>query len=810
MITEYKADDRLQTVTETGAPCDERIPNIQTARKIYEKFKRAMWDTNARRARLKGMNDGNPPFNPATMGELGLLYITNVNFLEFRSILHQKAATSFELLFEVPTFIEVNPLIQDPSIPDPGYGNIIAEEFTRTLQKWSGFYFSMDKVRRETDLYGIGILVFRDEQDWRPKAFSTSCFLPDPMAELDIDTLSIYFLRDRLSAGDLYRQALINEKLAKDEGWNPKAVKRLLVQLYGEHAGTTSASSGYDQFQTSPAESAQQQLRLGQSFAPENEFQPVRIVHLCVKEVDDDKVSHYIFAEDILTGLDGEKDDGDIDTFLFKCTRRFDKVSQVLWWLPYNLGDGYVLSVRGLGSDIEPTCDLSNRFLGRTVDAGFTSASLLLQPSSEADMSKLQLVRMGMMTIIPSGLNLQQSTFQPQLNPLINLRDLLGSVMKNNTGVWKPHTENFAENIGQPVSARQVAEESSKEQRLERSNIVQDYVHYERLYREMFRRMTNSAYLKSKGNRPGAEEARQFVARCIARGVREELLLAQDYWEVTVYQAIGLGSPGVRLDITNQLMSVRGAMDEVGQRNVLRDYIAARAGQHNVDKYVARVNRNEVPSNETSIATLENNDFVEGSDLPVGNDQIHMIHIIKHLEPISEVVKAVLGSQGQGLNVDRAMNILAKGLVHVDAHLQYLAQDPSRADAVKQIKQVLQQAGQVYKFLMQQKQQQMKEQQAAQEQAQGGTTDQDGNMQLDPESMLKLKKLEMDMQIKQQDIAGQNQVRMAKAQGAAQIKQQAMSADLGLKAQRQAAEIEMESRKVDAMNAIKSAKASAT
>lgn len=790
-------DDKLQTVTAKGDPVAERVPNIQTARKIYEQFKRAMGGVNLRRARLKGLIDGNPPYDPTAMAEMNLKYVTNINFLEARSILEQKAATSFDLLFEVPTYIEVTPLAIDPTKPDPGWGTILAEEFTTMLQNWPGFFFAMNKVRHETDAYGLGTLIWRDEYDWRFKAYNTSCFLPDPMAELDIDTLGIFFLRDRMSAGELYRAALSHEDAAKKAGWNARAVRRLLAMLYVENG---SASASIDKYQTSQAESAQQDIRNTQSFLPEQEFQSVKLVHLCVKEVETDKVSHYIFAEDELTSDPGKTDNTSPDDFLFRYTERFDQVSNVLWWLPYNLGDGYVLSVRGLGSDIEATCDLSNRFLGRTVDAGFTTASLLLQPDNEASVGKMQLVRMGMMTVIPPGLNLQQSSFQPNINPLINLRDLLGSVMKNNTGVWKPNGENFSVNEGQPRSAREVAEQSSKEARLEKSNIVQDYVHYERLYREIFRRVTRKDYIRGKFKYPGQESARRFVDNCVARGVPEELIFAKDFWNVKVTQAIGMGSQGVRLDLTQQILNVRGILDEVGQRNALRDYIAARVGQRNVDRYASQTNRNAVPSNETGIATLENNDFAEGSEVPVGNDQIHFLHIQTHLLPIQEVVKAVLESRGQGINIERATKILARGLVHVEAHLQYLAQDPERKQMVQEVLVVIKQAATVFAFLQKQGAAQQKEQADAEE------MQKEGQMQ-DPEMQLKQHEIELKAQLHQLDIQGQNAARMTKAQTAAQLKQQIALNDMQLKAQRQAAELDMDSRKLDATNALKAAKA---
>ena len=86
-------------------------------------------------------------------------------------------------------------------------------------------------------------------------------------------------------------------------------------------------------------------------------------------------MSHLIIAESGLAE----------PAFLFEGYSRYDKMSNVVWWLPYNYGDGYARSVRGVASFMAQHDDLSNRFLCRVFDAGFMSSSLLLRPDSQLD-----------------------------------------------------------------------------------------------------------------------------------------------------------------------------------------------------------------------------------------------------------------------------------------------------------------------------------------------------------------------------------------------------------------------------------------
>lgn len=803
MLDENK--DSLKTVTESGQPVKERISSVKAARELYKKFKEADFDAALLRARWKGMVDGNPPYNQTELDELGLGCITNVNFLEARAILDQKAGASFELLFEVPTLIEAKQVKWlDPQQPAADWGGVIAEEFTKLLFDWTGFTVNVDKARREADQNGIGVMIWRDEWDWRPKAFSRGCYLPEPMSELDLETHNLFYLRDSVSAGQLYKWAVEDEEAAEKGGWDPKAVRDLLVRVYVDEAQTNST----DRAQTSEWESLQQKIRLGDWTTEIKEIEKVRIAHMLVREIDTGEVSHYVFPEDEIPGDETPGKVGTPETFLFKKLRRFKSMAQVLWLLPYNYGDGYLKSVRGLAGMIESHCDLSNRYLGRVFDAGFTSASLLLQPDGAMDMSKLQLIRMGIMTIIPPGLQAVQSTFQPQIAPMVQLRDLSISIMRNNTGVWRQHPELFAES-GPQKTARQVVEEAGKEARMEKINVAFEYNQMQLLYREMFRRATNLDYLSSAVDRPGRDEARKFVSRCVLRGVPIEVLTDPEAWDIYATQAIGQGSWGVKMDITNQILGIRGLLDEPGQRNALRDWLAVRAGQRNVDRYASLINRDKIPTNETSFASMENNDMAEGSPVVVGSDQTHAIHLYQHLDPISQVIQAVLETKGEGLDMQKAMNILRQGLPHAEQHMQYLAADPKRKALVDEVAKVIKSGVEVYKFLekraeaaakMQQQQDAANQQVVAEAQQQLGS----GDLQL------KAKKLELDYML---DLKKQEATAALRSQKTAELlamRKAEQDQRLAMDAERMARELEIKARSVDAEIEQKRAKSAAT
>ena len=797
-------EEKVLTVTDKGLPVEERISTIKAARRLYERTKEAWMPTAKRRARLKGMVDGNPPYDPAKLVEMGLGYMFNVNFLEARAAIDQKAGAFFELFYEVPTLIEVTQRFgADVGQQGVDFGPVVAEEFTTTMHDWTGFLLNMVKARKEADVAGLGVMLWRDEWDWRPKAFAAGNWLPETKAELDVDGIKYFFMRDHMSAGELYRAALKSERIAESEGWDPQAVKDTLISIYNKEMN---ADTPADRFQTSTWESIQQGIRNNEWWSQLAEFEDVKVLHMLVQEVANSKVSHYIFTENQI--LIGDKTDKvPEDGFLFRQVERFESMSQVVWMLPFNDGDGYLKSVRGLASMIEPHCDLSNRFLGRVFDAGFTTASLVLQPATQLDVSKLQLVRMGLITVVPPGVNALQSTFQPQIGPLIQLRDLSSSIMKNNTGVWRTAPETFSESQPQKT-ARQVQYEEGRENRLEKGNVAYDYVQIERLYREIFRRITNKKYLDAKTEYPGQKEARLFIARCAMRGVPVDMLTTPDVFRVTITKAIGMGSWGVKMDLSNQVFAARGVFDEQGQRNATRDWLAVRVGYQNVNRYAPPVNRNTIPSNEASIATLENNDFAENTSVPVGSDQMHAIHAMSHAAPVMQIIQTFAQTRGQSMDIQRAMQTLAQTLPHLETHVQYLSQDPTRVQMVKQFQQLMAEGVKTYKALTKVVAEQIQMQAMQQKQAMQGRQQQMQKMQ---EQATTIKELEEQNRHQEavMKLESLNEMRRVKTEEQLQVRREGAAANLQLTAQKQAADIAISAKRAEADIAIKSAKAGA-
>jgi hypothetical protein len=467
----------------------------------------------------------------------------------------------------------------------------------------------------------------------------------------------------------------------------------------------------------------------------------------------------------------------------------YDSVTNALWLLPFNNGDGYLKSVRGLASKIEAHCDLSNRYLGRVFDTGFLSASVLMQPKTGGDYSQASMIRAGIMSILPANFDIiQRTTMAPTVAQLIPMRDLSLSIMRNNTGVWREHPEIFEERAA-VKTARQVAEEASKEARLEKSGIQFDYSHIDRLYKEIWRRATNQGYLLNPTPIEGRTEALRMIQRCALRGVPEQVLQnIGNLFIPKITKAIGMGSWGVKLDISNQLVNMSGMFDEIGRYNAKRDRVGVLVGYENVDRYVPSIDRDTVPAEDTSHAVLENNDLREGSAVLAVSSQMHVLHVKAHAPIAVEIIERVKGQQVQDARKDA--QVLSKTLEHLDAHRSYMLNDATRAPFVESMNGLLKEGSAALKTLVAMVQKIMK---MEQELEAGGQAVVDEARQAVRSREHELKMLEIQGELENEATKQQslNEMRRVKTQEQMQIRREGVAADIELKRLRTQAEIDL-------------------
>jgi len=386
--------------------------------------------------------------------------------------------------------------------------------------------------------------------------------------------------------------------------------------------------------------------------------------------------------------------------------------------------------VRGLGYKLFPFIQLSNRMRNAIVDGAMLSSALMIQPATGEDVSNLSLMYNGPLSILPPGINVVDKTM-PNLagNVLPIVRDL-EVVRQNNTGTYNPKQ---VMPDGDARTATEVQAQLAQQSILSAQAMNLYYIPFQKLLTEQFRRL---ATVKYRSDEPGGEEAIAFRKRIEARGVPWKAV--EKVYRIQAVRAIGAGSPGARMLAFNEFMAIMPRFDEVGQRNLIRDRVAARVGYDQVDRYIPKGEIERIPI-DAKIAELENGTMQGGRGVSVNPGENHAVHVKVHLEDAARFLQALQQNQ---VDPKLAMSYLQVQYPHSTAHAEQLALDPSRSQEVGMAREILNQMREAVENIGKQLAAQAKREAQARASQQGG--------QVDPKTQLAIQKAQVDSQIKLQ------------------------------------------------------------
>ena len=725
----------LQTLSESGRAPASRIKDSKAAYLLFNSIKENDSTAASYRCQIQGLIDGNPPYQFSELKKQGQAWRSNVNFREAESIIETNAASIWELDMEVPRLINVKCEYSDQQRPGINYSDIIEQEYTRAVTAWPDYFFNRMLCTKEMLVTGIGPMFWPDQYDWRPKAAKRASLLVPAESKSTIGELELIGFRHTYQAHELYAKIKDDESrdIAKAAGWNTDLIKEVIIKS----ARTTEPAEG--KFQTTVFEAIQQKLKNNDLASSQNDCSPIRVIQLLVKEFNGKVSRHMIYEDEELPG------------FLYTGQDEYEGMEHAICLFIWNIGDGYYKSIKGLGHRIFPHVELSNRFINTTVDGASMTSSFILEPSGSSQ-QQINLLRLGPITVLPSGFRAIQHSFAPDLTKLIGVRNMLHQILNNNTGVYKKQLEG----PDRPErTATEVQTEERKSAKLEKNQINIHYLHLDALHQEMFRRISKKDYPKEAA---GYKEAKEFQKRCRDKGVPDE---AWGDVTVTAMRAIGFGSATMHDMVTKEVLSMAPALDEIGRRNAVRDRLAALVGYTMVDRYSPEAGRDQIPTSEHSLAMLENNDIMAGQQVVVGVDQPHAIHWIVHIPMMMKLAKAFI-EQPQMMNLQVAIPAMNIGLMHLTGHLQELAKDPSRKGQVEQMQEQLDQLGKVFQSMQKMAQQQAKQQQA-QQQEQQQQVQQAQQVLQDREVQTRMAEIQGNLEIKMKNMIGQQEIRAAKA-----------------------------------------------
>lgn len=712
------ASDGLLNLDKSGKAPKTRITNHAGLYGLYQNLYMADEQSSKDRTRIMDMFDGAAPYDPVVLRRMGQGYRANLNFGEAAADLEKALSAYNDLVTSVDRLVNIKTKFGDESQREE-YGTIISEEFHRLLTKdWPSFYFKQQLLSYYFIAQGLAVAFFEDERNWQWNVCPIGDFLIPRGTPATEDKIEIACVRRIYLTHELYRY-IENEKVAKEAGWNVEAVKTAI-----RDATTTMPVDTFNW------EELQKEIKSNDLYFSHVRSREVHVVHYYVREFDG-SYSHAIGRRD------GKGD------FLFKKLNRFKTASEAFHIFTYGVGNGLYHSIRGLGYKIFPHIQTSNRLRCAMADGAMMRTSLLLQPQSAEDISKMTMAYSGPLSFLPPGLQVVPTALPNLALDVMPVVNEMAMVRQSNTGSYR--TQMNAP-TGKPRTATEVEAQVANEGILNANSLNLFYVPWGRLLREQFRRLQRDTWISGE---QGQEEAFKFRKRLEERGVPWEAV--KEVYDVDPVRAVGLGSPAARLTAFNEFMQMLPRFDELGQVNAIRDRIAARVGYDQVDRYLPNPTvKNRIPI-DAKIAELENGSMQAGKSVTVMPNENHAIHLTVHLREVQPIIQTV--QNGQVQDKQQVMMFLSRVYEHSNEHLIRIAQDKTKQADIGQANLAMNLLREAVVNLQRDVEQDIR---AAAEAQQQMALEQGSVQNLTPQMQMKIQEHQLDMQLKQEKMAMDN------------------------------------------------------
>lgn len=653
--------DFIQTAAGKTKIAPERFKNadeiVDVCRSmVHVDSQRSNW-----RASIDGLVNGNPVYSRAQLKAKGQGWRARVNYREAEGLLCSRQTAFFDLVSEVDPCIQVC-LDYGKGVESADWALAMARNFHWMLMKaWrDGFNYHIPLHQMEMLKHGIGYHIWTgDQRNWIPDTPLTGEILFPDDAKLNIrEGLDYFMMRDFLPGFALYRP-IANEKAATTMGWNVDAVWSALAQS-SKNKQTRSGTTGFT------TEKFMREMKAGDLGTTQSRQAGLWVNHLFVREIDTDEISQYIVCENVTPKVNNPRDPW--GKVLFRKRNRFSDWPLVM--LPFDMGTGGLIhTVRGLGARTKDFFELNNRVLNSMVDQVLTGATITVKQTGQVDADQLRLMRFGMLSLLPKGVEAAQGVQFQQLaqGPIALLGELKGRMNQNN--------ENYVQTSPEPMD-RETAK--SFEMRAQNAGQLSKGTHsqYSSNYCKLLTRMFLTACRKDAiiGNSWNARLARAFQSRNKRAGVPDE---AYDHIDdVDEVLSTGAGSAAARIDaMLGILKYIYPTTTEERKINIERDYVAAITSGKKVDRYARSHDDGDLPNSDASLAVQENNGMMDGGDALATTNQDHVMHLQQHLPKANEVAQGVM--QGQ-MDPAQGLKVLQKFGEHTGQHLKFLQSNPMR------------------------------------------------------------------------------------------------------------------------------------
>lgn len=647
-------------------PAKPRLRTLSAALGLYHTCVFDDQENARKRAKVDGMFDGRPPYDQQKLKAAGQGGRCNLNFGEGQRHLDAALAGYVDLATSTEFLVDTHAargISEGAEIGEQEANAIRNEELTGIIRDWPEWNSRYLSLVTEYLKHGIGPTYYDNHYDWRPQVTGLRDFKFPRNTRSNEEAIDICFARRDYTVAELFR-FIENEEAAERAGWDVDAVKAAIL--------TATRTQKHDR--TYDWETFQRLLKNGDTEAA-METKAVRLVHTWVKE-NDGKVSHYLWEErhSRLANDHSSKAvrfQGQNEAFLYKKEFIHERSEQAFTIFAYGVGNnGTYHSIRGYGHRIFPLVQYLNRLQCQAADAAAISGGIMVQPNSMEDLRDLAIQFYGPWNVLRPNVEVVDRKVNADLTK--NMIPVVQSIQQQLEDTSDFYSTSRAAQGSPYRNTLQVRAELESATRLSASNLALFYVSFDRLVREMVRRIVGG---------PMADPSiKRFYERCRERGLTDDQIKNIDHSRTKAARAVGAGNPAARIAVLDQLNQERPFMDEVGNRNLTYDRVAARIGHDAAARYVQKDEQPRGTTAQTD-AVLENALMKLGEEVPVLPAQLHGNHLELHLPIAAQFIDAVVGGQ---LDPAQSLNVLQALGVHVNQHAQALAPDPNQRNLVAQ------------------------------------------------------------------------------------------------------------------------------
>lgn len=633
-----------------------RIKDVGSAVAVYQTLFQADLLSSRERARNQQMIDGAPPFSVGGDRAKSLAGRSNVNWgLSTQS--QKNAEMPYSGILEAIDEFCSLPTEHGTETERLDWEPIMAEEFTTMLREWDEFYFLWQYNARLFVSEGLSFAFFEDDRDWRWLIYGQQHFKYTRRIRASVNSFDIVACKVDMLPHLLWEHVQ-NKKIAEEEGWSPEDVKDAIK---------TACQHGVPSLDQEEWE----KVWKDNDFNTAMTSVTVETVHTWARNTDG-TICHQISRYD---GGGG---------FLYESKRKFKNFQECIVAFPYGIGsNGDFQSIRGHAQETFASSSAYNRLLCKMLDGAIMAATPHLKLTSEDAANQVPITPLGPYMQVDNGydfVGLEMANASTALLPALNI---LQGIFNNRSGPYNSGAFN-------PSSDKTERTAYEKEMQFEKEGQISTggmdlfFAAWKRLLKQVVKRAIRKDL---KSSDPGGQEAWQFRNRCLKRGVPLEAIYRIDVDRLEVNAGIGRGSAVARkINLDRLSGELYWRLDPEGQRIVDRMMAAEYGGLRLAKKLVPRIPGMRPPI-DVQIANLENNQLVQGMEVPVEPNQNQSAHIETHLTLLGSLYSALSNMQ---LPMEQAIPKMFPVWQHTNEHMQML--DPNNPN-LKGWKQTLEVMG---------------------------------------------------------------------------------------------------------------------